>query len=254
MIAALPRRARAGWRQRVGLGSVRVQDRGLVVLGAVIRPLAGRFAPTAVRSLDDEALGRRVVLASVGAMFGARMLPGTPLGKPLLGALGALVLAARLEARDRDHSPEAILAMPDVLDRIAMCVLAGRSVEHALRLVALDVDGPLSGSLRAAVATLDAGGARREAFDVLVRGPAGEAWAAPVAAMERAERLGVPVAEVLVNQARELRHHARTIVEAQVRAAPIKLVFPLVFCFLPAFLVLAIGPVAVSALRTLTAL
>jgi len=253
MIASMTHRNRAHLRTRLGLSEAEGSPLA-TRLGAMLRPLAARVAMRAVASIDDETLGRRIVLACVGAFFGTRLLPGTPIGKPVLGAVAAVLLSVRLEARDQDRSPEAVLAMPDVLDRIAMCVLAGRSVEHALRIVARDATDPVAMTVRAAVATLDAGAGRREAFDVLVRGPAGAAWAGPVAAMERAERLGVPVAEVLVAQARELRHQARAIVEAQVRAAPIKLVFPLVFCFLPAFIILAVGPVAVSAIRTLTSL
>lgn len=253
MIASMSHRNRAHLRTRLGLpGSS--GGGSLAKLGTLARPIAARIAARTISPLDDETLGRRVVLALVGACMGARLLPGSTVGRALLGAVGAVLLSSRLERRDQDRSPELILAMPDLLDRIAMCVLAGRSIEHALRIVARDATDPVGAAVRAAVASLDAGSSRREAFDVLVRGPAGAAWAGPVAAMERAERLGVPVADVLVGQARELRQQARAIVEAQVRAAPIKLVFPLVFCFLPAFIILAVGPVAVSAIRTLTSL
>jgi tight adherence protein C len=253
MILTARRNERIEVRARLGLPSG-APGSAITSIGRVARPFAARITSGSVRSLDDESLGRRLVLAAIGAVVGARMLPGSPIGRALLGAFGAVALAGYLERRDRDRSPEVVLAMPDVLDRVAMCVLAGRSVEHALRIVARDAAGPIGDAVRASVASLDAGASRREAFDALVRGPAGNAWAGPVAAMERAERLGVPVADVLVAQATDLRQQARAIVEAQVRAAPIKLVFPLVFCFLPAFIVLAVGPVAVSAIRTLTSL
>lgn len=255
MIAVLRRGHGGAVRARLGLVPAASSTGRLVArIGRWLRPVAHRIGPAAVRDLDDETLGRRLLLGGVGAMLGARLLPGTPFGRAALGAVGMVLLSARLERRDRERSAEAILAMPDLLDRIAMCVLAGRSVEHALRIVSRDAVGDAGNGPRLAVATLDAGGSRRDAFDALLRGPSGDAWQAPVAALERAERLGVPVADVLVAQAREMRHQARTIVEAQVRAAPIKLVFPLVFCFMPAFIVLAVGPVALSALKTLSSL
>lgn len=254
MIAFTPPRMRAHLRTRIGIEPRASGTRWPAMLGARLRPPLARVAARSITPLDDETLGRRAVLAAAGALLGARMLPGTPLGRPILGAVAAVAFSVHAERRAQDRSPELVLAMPDALERIAMCVLAGRSVEHAFRIVGRDTAPPLGATMRAAVATLDAGGSRRDAFDVLVRGPAGAAWQGPVAAMERGERLGVPIAEVLVGQARELRLQARAVVEAQVRAAPLKLVFPLVFCFLPAFIVLAVGPVALSAIRTLTSL
>lgn len=193
-------------------------------------------------------------MACVGMVFGSRLIPGTPLGSPILGALAALWLAAWLESKDQSATEESLAAMPDVLDRMAVCALSGRSVEQSLRIVARRAPGPAGSSLRAAAGILDAGGSRSEALAHLIKGDSGGAWTEPVAAMERAERLGVPISDVLVGQAREQRAQLRAVLEARARAAPVKIVFPLVFCFLPAFLVLAVGPVALSAMRTLTSL
>jgi tight adherence protein C len=75
-----------------------------------------------------------------------------------------------------------------------------------------------------------------------------------VEVLRRSDRLGVPLAPALRTFSSEVRARVRAIAEAEIASAPVKLVFPLVFCFLPAFVVLAIGPVAISAIRTLTAL
>ena len=68
----------------------------------------------------------------------------------------------------------------------------------------------------------------------------------------RAERFGSSLADTLVAHARELRSRARAAAEAEARTAPVKLIFPLVFCFLPAFVLLTIAPIAISAIRTLS--
>jgi tight adherence protein C len=243
-------RNRAVMRNRIGLAELAPAASVLRRIGSMLRPIVARWS----NAIDDETLGRRALLAIVGSILGNRLLPGTTLGRPMLGAVGAVLLSIHLEKRDSDNSDEMIVAVPDLLDRIVMCVMAGRSVEQAIRVVAQGSQGEAASSLRAAMAALDAGASRKEAFNVLTQGPAGAVWAEPVAAMDRAERLGVPLADVLIVQAREMRHRVRATVETQVRAAPLKLVFPLVFCFLPAFIVLAVGPVAVSAIRTLTSL
>ena len=61
-------------------------------------------------------------------------------------------------------------------------------------------------------------------------------------AMVQAEQIGSGVANVLRGQADDLRQRRRERALEFSMALPVKLIFPLVICFLPAILVFTLGP------------
>jgi Flp pilus assembly protein TadB len=65
-------------------------------------------------------------------------------------------------------------------------------------------------------------------------------------------RLGGTPAEALAARAEALRSRTRLHAEAEAGRAAVRLVFPLVLCFLPAFVLLVVVPTVIGALRTLT--
>ena len=56
-------------------------------------------------------------------------------------------------------------------------------------------------------------------------------------------RLGTPAAAALGRLAQEVRADVRRRAEAHARTVPVRLLFPLVFCVLPAFVLLTVVPV-----------
>jgi tight adherence protein C len=74
---------------------------------------------------------------------------------------------------------------------------------------------------------------------------------AAAGALEAAERWGAPPAEALAARAEALRSRARLRAEAEAGRAAVRLAFPLVLCFLPAFVLLTVVPTMAGALRSL---
>jgi pilus assembly protein TadC len=74
---------------------------------------------------------------------------------------------------------------------------------------------------------------------------------AAAAALEAAERWGAPPAEALAARAEALRSRARSRAEAEAGRAAVRLAFPLVLCFLPAFVLVVVIPTMAGALRVL---
>jgi len=64
-----------------------------------------------------------------------------------------------------------------------------------------------------------------------------------VSALIQAEQIGASLAETLRHQAEDMRDRRRTKAIILAQALPVKLVVPLVICFLPGVLVTALGPV-----------
>jgi len=126
------------------------------------------------------------------------------------------------------------------------------SVERALRVITPSTQGRLGVALTDGLAALDIGMTRAQAYQRIAERAGIDEVRSLMAALIRAERFGASLADTLVAQARELRSRARAAAEAEARTAPVKLIFPLVFCFLPAFVLLTIAPIAISAIRTLS--
>jgi tight adherence protein C len=70
------------------------------------------------------------------------------------------------------------------------------------------------------------------------------------ASIVQATELGIPIAQVLREQAKEMRVLRRQRAEEAAQKVPIKILFPLVFCLFPALFVVIIGP---GALRIMDA-
>jgi len=192
------------------------------------------------------ALGTSALLAS--SAHGSRAIAAVPLG--LLGGWRAgLAFDARAA---RSGAADARRELPFALDRLSTCLLAGMSVERALRVIAPRTHGRLGEALSDGLAALDIGMTRAQAYRRIADRAGIEEVRSLVGALIRAERFGTSLADTLVAQARDLRSRARAAAEAEARTAPVKLIFPLVFCFLPAFVLLTIAPIAISAIRTLS--
>ena len=71
-------------------------------------------------------------------------------------------------------------------------------------------------------------------------------------ALARAQRLGGSVQGSLRTIVAQLRSERRVRAEELARRAPVKMLFPLVFMVLPAFLLLTVVPVLVATVRSLS--
>lgn len=225
-------------------------------LGAILaRSVRARRWAQANANETPESLLQRCALCAVGAAgllatstHGARAVAALPLGL-LVGWRVGIALDGRAA---RAGTIDARRALPFALDRLSTCLLAGMSVERAIRVIAPATPGRLGHALNDGLAALDIGMTRAQAYQRIADRSGIEEVRSLTAALIRAERFGTSLADALVAQARELRSRARAAAEAEARTAPVKLIFPLVFCFLPAFVLLTIAPIAISAIRTLS--
>jgi tight adherence protein C len=63
-----------------------------------------------------------------------------------------------------------------------------------------------------------------------------------IGSMIQAEKLGMPIADVLRVQAGEMRIKRSQRIEEAANKLPIKMIFPILFCIMPAVFIVLIGP------------
>jgi tight adherence protein C len=142
-------------------------------------------------------------------------------------------------------------AVPDLVELLLATTEAGLSPSVALQRSAEALSGPLGDEVRASVRQVELGTAWHQAIANLVDRTQVESLRALAVALNRSQRLGSGVGVTLRWLADDLRSERRLRAEEETRKAPLKMLFPLVFLVLPAFLLLTVGPVVLATIRAL---
>lgn len=139
--------------------------------------------------------------------------------------------------------PDAVALAADLL---AMAVAGGLTLYLALELAARFGPRPVAERLQAVLLEVGRGIRLGEGLEAeAVRTPA---LAPLLALLATSERSGAPVGAALVQLAGSIRAQARRRAMARARTVPVRLLFPLVFLVLPAFLLLTVAPVVLAGL------
>lgn len=155
----------------------------------------------------------------------------------------------RRAARRRTRAVDA--AVPQLLDLLAAGSSAGLSAELSLRRGADALAGPLGEDLRALFVAADLGARWREELAAYVEASGSSDLRRAVAVLERTEALGSSLVDATADLAITVRQARRAAVLERARTAPVKMLFPLVFLILPAFLLLTVVPVLLTTLRSI---
>jgi tight adherence protein C len=131
------------------------------------------------------------------------------------------------------------------LDLLATLCEAGLGFDAALDrvLASQPADRVLAREFRGFQVELLSGRARVQALRRLSRRIDVPSMSMVVSALVQATQIGSGVADVLRRQAEDLRNRRREQANTFAAALPVKLLFPLVICFLPGLFVVTLGPV-----------
>ncbi|WP_026259247.1 type II secretion system F family protein [Uliginosibacterium gangwonense] len=145
-------------------------------------------------------------------------------------------------------------SFPDALDLMTVCVEAGLGVDAALAKVATDIEtrsATLGEELRLVGLELRAGGEREQALRNLAARTGVSEVDSWVGMLVQADRFGTSIASTLRIHSEMLRTKRRQRAEEMAAKIGLKLLFPLIFCIFPSFLLVLLGPAFIQIYRIL---
>jgi tight adherence protein C len=141
--------------------------------------------------------------------------------------------------------------VPQLLDLLAAGSSAGLAAPLALRRAADGVRGPLADEIRGLSRAVDLGARWRDELTTLTDRLAVPDLRRTAAVLTRTETLGSSLEDATAELAASVRQARRAAVMERARAAPVKMLFPLVFLVLPAFLLLTVVPVLLTTVQSI---
>ena len=203
-------------------------------------------------------LAKKATYSLAGALLGALYLT-----KGVIPGVGALVAGALLGfalpdlllvSEGQKRAEELERGLPDAIDLLNLCVESGLSFEQALSRVSIGLDGPVAEEFGGLIADLRLGLSRVDAMGKLAERTRSKGLKRFIGSLLQVDRLGIPISGVLAEQATEMRAIRKDRAREQGQKVTIKILMPLMFCFLPAMFVIVLGPAVVQLIKTMSLL
>lgn len=213
-------------------------------------------SPHGLGALDF--LGLRFLIAVAGTLLlGAVILQvsGSLARAFLIGVAGAALFSELpsfwLHRRMAHRRKTVMLALPDALDMLTVCVDAGLGLQSAFLRIGQRWNHPLAQEFHRAVLEIGVGISWREAMRNLVSRTDVPELSSLVAVLLQADQLGFSISDTLHAQAEQLRVRRRQRAQEMARAAPLKMLLPMVFFIMPATFAVILGPAIPAILEVL---
>jgi tight adherence protein C len=222
---------------------------GLLTPRGTVRRIQGLLA-RAGHPMDwplSRVIAAKLVLPAIGVGFGLLYLLSTPGLLPLLLIAVVVVVAyfvpdLLLYSRGLERQQAIQLELADTLDQMTIAVEAGLGFESALVRAGRNGKGPLAQELVRTLQDISLGQPRRDAYLALAERTDVQDLGRFVRAVLQADAYGVSIADVLRVQSHEMRLKRRQRAEEKAMKLPVKVIFPLILCILPALFVVVLGP------------
>ncbi len=197
-------------------------------------------------------IGRKLIYLLVGLCLG--FIAGVVYGGwtwwlILALGVGGFYLPDILLFNQASHRTEEIqLKLPDALDLLYLCVESGLGLQSALSKVAQTQDGPVAAEFGRVLQEMQLGVSRAAAFESMGNRTNQQDLKRFVNAVLQVDKLGIPIANVLREQARDMRTARQARAREQAQKVPVKILAPLMVCFLPGLFIIILGPAVILAL------
>lgn len=201
-------------------------------------------------------LTKKVLFAAIGGGLALLLiLSGGWLGfllVPVFAVVGFFLPDLLLYNEALKRTEELEYGLADAIDLLAMCVESGLSFEAALSRV-VEADGSVvSEELGSVLGEMRTGATLAQAFEHLASRNTQPDLLRFASAMQQVDRLGVSISKGLREQSDDLRSTRRERAREQAQKVPIKILMPVMLCFLPGIFIIILGPAIVTIVRALS--
>jgi tight adherence protein C len=204
---------------------------------------------TAERVLAFKGIGV-VVGVALGVLLGAKHGVGV-LVFPVVGAAAGFFIAdVWVRNLGERRQVEIRNGLPEAIDLMTVCVEAGLGFDAALSRVAVHLEGAMPSELARVLQEMQLGKSRIEALRALVERTDVAELRSFVSALIQSSELGISIGDVLREQAKQMRLKRKQRAEEKAQKLPVKILFPLLSCLLPAMFVVVLGPAIMNIVHT----
>jgi tight adherence protein C len=169
----------------------------------------------------------------------------------LIGFLGFFGPEASLNRAIDDRRKEMEKTLPDIIDLLVISVEAGLGFEAAMGRVVQNVPGELSKEFSRTLQETRVGVSRHDALKAMADRTDVDDLNSFILSLVQADQFGVSISRMLRVQAEEMRVRRRQRIQEKAFAAPVKMIFPMMFCIFPSIFIVILGPAAISISNTL---
>jgi tight adherence protein C len=243
-----------------------------------VTAIAGRLGDLAVRYLGqvkEDDLRTELVAAGLyttpprtllgyrvlGALLLAVLMPLTGVASSAATQIASVVFGLwvgwtlpliLVRRRARSRVTKIDLALPDLIDQLVVTVEAGVGFSNSMQFASGRMKGPLGDELRLMLQEQRMGASMQVAMQHLLDRADTPNTRSFVRAVSQGEALGVSIGTVMRNLAIEMRKRRRASAEERAQKAPVKMLFPLIFCIFPAMFIVLLVPALMNIAHTLS--
>lgn len=202
----------------------------------------------------DRLLIAKPAIALVVSILGFLWVSRSPSSGAVLFTIGLVALSyfvpdILIHGRGAKRQEAIALELPNTLDQMLISVEAGLGFESAMARAAQNGNGPLAAELARTLQDMQVGRSRKEAYLAMAERASVPDLRSFVRAVVQADTYGIAIANVLRTQAKQMRIKRRQRAEEKAMKLPIKVLFPLMFCILPALFIVIIGPAVINVMK-----
>jgi tight adherence protein C len=139
--------------------------------------------------------------------------------------------------------------LPDAIDILNLCVESGLTFQASMAQVATILEGPIADEFSRVLRQMQLGQSLIASLQDLAARNNNDDLNRFVSVIIQADKLGIPISSVLQEQAREMRSKRRDRAREQAQKVPVKILMPVMLCFLPGIFIVILGPAVVSIVR-----
>lgn len=188
-----------------------------------------------------------LVAAFISILLGTKSQTGSLLLViVLLPVLAYFVPDILLHGRGVERQKAIELELPNTLDQMLISVEAGLGFEAAMARAAQNGKGPLAAELARTIQDMQVGRSRKDAYLAMAQRSGVPDLRSFVRSVIQADSYGIALSGVLHTQAKQMRLKRRQRAEEKAMKLPIKVLFPLMFCILPALFIVIMGPAVIN--------